>query len=614
MKKAPHHIAMTHAPMREEPPPSPHSRVPLAIFVFLTILLFGGSILFASVRLSHTAVSVEDPEAALAQTEKISKASFDGPILSHSPGKKEETSHPLPRLKPVNQSTDLQTNTQPTSNEPSTKTVAIVLPEKTYKDPKFWPTLKPSRRAGAIKSTNFQFTHLDPLATHPINLQPFIYADEQDFPPKVFATDALYTGTTQTNQRQANTQIPFGDVKQAPTNLQITLKRGENFVDMLKRAQVRREDRNAAVSAIANHIKLRSLQAGTEFLLTVEKPNMTWFQDHLEPRRKEANYLLSLKMSDAKNGSKNRIVSLRRNKNDTFTATASPIKISKRLTTIRGTIHDNLYISMRKQGAPDSIVDDLANVFAFDVDFQRDIFQNDQFEAIYEVWYDDKGQIIGGGDLIFASLAWRGQTRKKDYYLHDPKSKTLRTDYFTQNGESARRLLMKTPIDGARLSSRFGPRRHPILGYRKTHKGVDFAARRGTPIKATGNGVIERANRYGSFGNYVRIRHANNYKTAYAHLKGFARGIKKGRRVRQGDIIGYVGTTGRSTGPHLHYEVHHKGRAVNPQRLKIATGVKLNGKDLEAFKIRRDIINGLRLKSQNFAKNSGQSTSTTGSP
>lgn len=153
---------------------------------------------------------------------------------------------------------------------------------------------------------------------------------------------------------------------------------------------------------------------------------------------------------------------------------------------------------------------------------------------------------------------------------------------------------MKTPIDGARLSSGFGTRKHPILGYAKAHKGVDFAAPRGTPVKAAGDGVVERASPYGSFGNYVKIRHANGYETAYAHLNGFAKGMRAGKRVDQGDIIAYVGTTGRSTGPHLHYEVHYKGQAVNPQKLKIATGVSLTGSDLARFKAERDRIDSMR--------------------
>ena len=153
-----------------------------------------------------------------------------------------------------------------------------------------------------------------------------------------------------------------------------------------------------------------------------------------------------------------------------------------------------------------------------------------------------------------------------------------------------KKFLMKTPIDGARLSSGYGMRKHPILGYSKLHAGVDFAAPRGTPVYAAGDGTVQRANYFGSYGNYVLIRHANGYETAYAHLNGFARGVKTGARVRQGQVIGYVGTTGRSTGPHLHYEVHVNGKKMNPLALKVPTGRKLEGRELAAFKAQRETL------------------------
>jgi murein DD-endopeptidase MepM/ murein hydrolase activator NlpD len=191
-------------------------------------------------------------------------------------------------------------------------------------------------------------------------------------------------------------------------------------------------------------------------------------------------------------------------------------------------------------------------------------------------------------------MKWRGRTKEKGYYRFAAANGGARVDYFDSKGESAKRLLMKTPVDGARLSSGFGRRRHPISGYTKQHKGVDFAAPRGTPIKAAGDGVVERADRYGGYGNYVRIRHGMGFKTAYAHLSGFAKGMRAGKRVEQGDVIGYVGSTGASTGPHLHYEVLEKNRHVNPQNLKVATGVSLAGAELEKFRTARDALDAMR--------------------
>ena len=186
-----------------------------------------------------------------------------------------------------------------------------------------------------------------------------------------------------------------------------------------------------------------------------------------------------------------------------------------------------------------------------------------------------------------------GQLAKREFYRFTTEDDGL-TDFYDANGEAARKFLMKTPINGARLSSHYGKRKHPVLGYTKLHKGTDFAAPRGTPIYAAGNGVIERASRWSSYGNYIRIRHANGYKTAYAHLNGYAKGIKSGKRVKQGDVIGYVGTTGRSTGPHLHYEVLVNGKQVNAMRLDLPTGRKLTGDMLEQFKAEKARIDAIR--------------------
>jgi murein DD-endopeptidase MepM/ murein hydrolase activator NlpD len=300
-------------------------------------------------------------------------------------------------------------------------------------------------------------------------------------------------------------------------------------------------------------------------------------------------FLLSL---DFRAGPENRIM-LSRQSGGGFAATAIATPLTTRVAAIEGRIDGSLYVSAKRQGAPDEIIAGLAQMFAYDVDFQREILGGDEFEALFEVRFDETGKMVGAGDILYGRLKWRGRQKEKGYYLFEPEGGG-RGDYFDASGMSARRLLMKTPIDGARLSSGFGTRKHPILGYQKAHKGVDFAASRGTPIMAAGDGVVERAGPYGSFGNYVRIRHAQGYKTAYAHMNSIRKGVRTGVRVRQGEVIGYVGTTGRSTGPHLHYEVHQKDTPVNPQTLKIATGYELGGKDLARFSEVRDRINAMR--------------------
>lgn len=266
--------------------------------------------------------------------------------------------------------------------------------------------------------------------------------------------------------------------------------------------------------------------------------------------------------------------------------------------TVKSTIENSLYLDANNLGAPDRVIQQFANIYEYSVDFQRDIQPGDTFEMFFEVARDKKGNMIKSGDLLYTSFSPRGKT--SEYYLfEDAKG---RENFYDEKGKTAKRKLRATPINGARLSSSYGRRRHPILGYRKMHTGVDFAAPRGTPIMAAGSGTIERANRFGSFGNYVRIRHTDGYKTAYAHMKGFARGIRKGAYVRQDQIIGYVGTTGRSTGPHLHYEVIHNGRKINPRRLSQLSGKPLSKTQMPAFVTRKAEIDALRAKSDTIMR------------
>jgi murein DD-endopeptidase MepM/ murein hydrolase activator NlpD len=425
------------------------------------------------------------------------------------------------------------------------------------------------------------------IAARPLRLGMTMLASAEDAPPPVFfESDLLRTETTRTPAA-----ITFvRDIERNVGETHIRITRGETFVDALKRAGVAAADRNEAAYAFGKHYNLRRLLPGQEFVLTLGWPNQTLFQLASGDKAPEARLLGLEFRADVEN----RIL-MHRNQSGALEAEKAPVALTTRTMSVAGRISGSLYLSAKSVGTPDMIIADLANAFSYDVDFQREIRGGDEFEAIFEVNYDDRGEMVSTGNILFAHLTWRGGAKEKGYYRFAADADGGRSDYYDATGQSAKRLLMKTPIDGARLSSGFGSRKHPILGYRRAHKGVDFAARRGTPIKAAGDGVIERANRYGSFGNYVLIRHANGYKTAYAHLKGFARGIRKGKRVDQGDIIAYVGTTGRSTGPHLHYEVHLRGKAVNPQRLKIAaTGKNLKGADLDRFKAHRDMINAMR--------------------
>lgn len=382
------------------------------------------------------------------------------------------------------------------------------------------------------------------------------------------------------------------DIDEEPGVTSLKLARGENFVDALRRAGVRAEDRNAAAAAFGRLYDLRRLRPGQELRLTTAAPAQTLFQMVAEGHEPQF-YLLGL---DFKVDAANRVV-LKRLADGTYAAKPVAVRLSTRLASVSGRINGSLYNTAKRIGAPDKVVADLAAIFAYDVDFQREVFGGDEFEAVFEARYDEDGRLVEAGDVLYGRMKWKGRQKEKGYYRFASADGGARADYFDWSGESAKRLLMKTPIDGARLSSGFGARRHPISGYNRQHKGVDFAAPRGTPIKAAGDGVVERADRYGGYGNYVRIRHGQGYKTAYAHLSGFAKGMRAGKRVEQGDVIGYVGSTGASTGPHLHYEVLHEGKHVNPQKLKVATGVSLSGTDLKKFKEARDLIDAMRRAS-----------------
>lgn len=239
----------------------------------------------------------------------------------------------------------------------------------------------------------------------------------------------------------------------------------------------------------------------------------------------------------------------------------------------------SLYGSAAKAGIPQGIVAKAIHIFSWNVDFQRDIRPDDALEIMYESYETEDGYVAKHGDILYAKLTLSG----REIPLYRYEMADGRIDYFQPDGRSIKRTLMKTPIDGARMSSGFGMRHHPVLGYNKMHKGVDFAAPTGTPIYAAGDGVIEKAGWHGSYGKYVRIRHNSKLKTAYAHMSKIRSTVKPGTRVTQGQVIGYVGTTGRSTGAHLHYEVLSGGRQVNPRSVDLPVGEELLGKDMDKF-------------------------------
>lgn len=253
-------------------------------------------------------------------------------------------------------------------------------------------------------------------------------------------------------------------------------------------------------------------------------------------------------------------------------------------------IRKSLYIAAREQGVPEPIIIEMMRVHAYDVDFQRQIRPGDSFEVFYGAPDLNKATSKARDVVLYSALTLRGDT--KGYFRFTTPDDGI-VDYYDENGKSATKFLTKTPINGARISSKFGMRRHPVLGYTKMHTGTDFAAPYGTPIKAAGTGVIEKIGRVGAYGKYIRIRHSNGYKTAYAHMSRFAKGLKTGSSVRQNQVIGYVGSTGRSTGAHLHFEVLVNNKHVDPAKLRMPTGRQLQGKMLALFKRERSRVRSL---------------------
>ena len=274
-------------------------------------------------------------------------------------------------------------------------------------------------------------------------------------------------------------------------------------------------------------------------------------------------------------------IEIRKSKND-FVINENILQLYKRETVAKNIIKNNLYSSAMEVGIEPNIIIEFARIFGFEVDFQRDIRKGDWFEILYEKFEDDNNKVRDTGKIIYASMYVNGEEINLYNFEYENDE-----EYYDIKGKSITKSLMKTPINGARLSSSFGMRKHPILGYNKMHRGTDFAAPSGTPIMASGSGTVTRARWCGGGGNCVKIKHNSTYETVYAHMRSFAKGVREGKKVKQGQIIGYVGSTGLSTGPHLHYEVIVNGKKVNSQKLKLPSGKILKGEAREKFELER---------------------------
>ncbi|WP_019962289.1 M23 family metallopeptidase [Woodsholea maritima] len=366
----------------------------------------------------------------------------------------------------------------------------------------------------------------------------------------------------------------------------VTVRSGQTFASVLSDVGAERVEAARAIAALNPVYPARDLRAGQDLKVYFAPRKITRQDDDTgEAIEETVQALAGLSFRP----DSERVITVARTYDGTFQTREALASFDQQMVRAQGEIDSNFYLAALESGATDRIVYEVAGVLGFAVDF-RAIQAGDTFDVLFERMVDEEGSVARTGDVLYVNLNHRG--RDLEYYRFETEDGII--GYYSPEGESAQRLLMKTPINGARLSSNFGRRFHPILRTSRPHNGTDFAAPRGTPIMAAGNGVVERANRFGSFGNYLRIRHANGYQTAYAHLNGFASGVRAGSRVTQGQIVAYVGTTGRSTGPHLHYEVHLNGTPINPMSLDLPTGRRLSDAELETFIAARDEIRAMR--------------------
>ena len=345
----------------------------------------------------------------------------------------------------------------------------------------------------------------------------------------------------------------------------IKVKSGDNFQKILNQIEIESGEKQKILKEVLKKKSVSNLLKGQKIIFKIDKRKSKKIIELLVEMSKTKSILYSLNEST-----------------DKFQYKEIQKSLKRVVSYKESVISNSLYESSIKNGIQPNVIIDFARVYGFQVDFQRDIWKNDSFQLMYETFLDDNKKIVETGNIIYANLNLQG----KDLPLYGFKTKEG-YDYFDNFGKSIKKSLMKTPINGARLSSSFGMRKHPILGFNKMHRGTDFAAPEGTPIMASGDGKIVRARWCGGGGNCIKIKHNSTYSTVYAHLSKFARIAKEGNRVRQGQIIGYVGSTGMSTGPHLHYEVIENGKKVNSQTLKLPSGKILKGKERERFEIEK---------------------------
>ena len=363
----------------------------------------------------------------------------------------------------------------------------------------------------------------------------------------------------------AGIEMPVTPVEADPESLAktIKIKSGDTLANVLEDQGVDRIEVAYAVGEIADVFDLRKLRAGQEISLDLEEGENT-------------NNIKSLKFQP----SIEELVRLESKGENEFEAKLEEIPLEKIFVKANGEIQSSFYESLVNAGVTDNVTLQLIAAMSFVVDFQREIQPGDKFEILYQAYKNEKGEFLKGRRPVYAKMTLAKSDDVEIFVVEEGEN----LGYYHKDGASVKKGLLRTPVNGARLSSGYGMRKHPILGYNKMHKGVDFAAPTGTPIYAAGDGIVTAKGRKGAYGHYVRVKHNGTYSTAYAHISKYAKGLKKGKKVKQGQVIAYVGSTGRSTGPHLHYEVLKHGKQINPRSAKLPIVKKLKGEELAKFK------------------------------
>ena len=363
----------------------------------------------------------------------------------------------------------------------------------------------------------------------------------------------------------------FSNLKPKFENIEYKVKTGDTLFNILSKLSVDKVDVQK-ISALLSKNKAFKFNKNQTIKLTLEN-------------KKEFKKVLSIIMPISLS---RKLEIYKETDSETFIEREIVTNLKRKVVLKEGIIRSSLYKSATQENISPNVIIEFARLYGFQIDFQRDIRKNDSFQIVYEIFVDENGKVFENGNIIYANLILRGQNNQLYYF---PKKNY--NGHYDENGKSVKKALMKTPINGARLSSSFGMRKHPILGYNKMHRGTDFAAPEGTPIMASGDGVITKAGWCGGGGNCVKIKHNKTYQTIYAHMKNFSNIAIPGNRVKQGQIIGYVGSTGMSTGPHLHYEVIENGKKINSQLLKLPPGKALEGsnrKQFEIVRIKTDVL------------------------